>query len=167
MKKLFLSLVLLTVGALALSEQVEILAVEDYEDRSGFSGYGWGTSWAYIVLDMEDANYDLLYGDSATRKDLWYRGKINGEAVRIVYYFEKGVLASGMWVIDDVDQPSFWAVNQYLLDSYGSKVELTVENDSVMEAEMLPPGTDAWIIHNLDVGADRHVVHYYYRPGGE
>jgi hypothetical protein len=32
---------------------------------------------------------------------------------------------------------------------------------------MEPKGTDAWIIHKLDVKADRHVVHYYYRRGEE
>lgn len=162
MKKLIVSLALLTLGALALSEQVEILAVEDYEDRSGFSGYGWGSSYGFIRQDMEQDGYDLLY---STEKDLWYRGNIKGEWLQIVYYFEHGVLTSGMLVMNDVDQPSFWVVNEYLQEMYEADVELTVKNDNWIEAEMRPPRTNAWIIHALDVEADRHVVHYYYKRG--
>ena len=158
MKKLFLSLVLLIVSALTLSEQVEILAVEDYEDKSGFSGYGWGSSYGFIRQDMKQDGYDLLH---STDNDLWYQGNINGELLQIVYFFEYGVLTSGMFIMLDVDQPSFWVVNEYLQDTYKTTVELTIKSDNWIEAEMLPSGTDAWIIHNLDVEEDSHTVHYY------
>ena len=197
MKKFFLPIAMLVMAALAFGQEADqegtfcivdfnepvkyelryleegmlcIVGVEDapnYVDKSGFSGYGWGTRWAFIVLSMEDENYELLYGDSATQKDLWYRASINGEDLKIVYYFENGILASGMWVIDDVDQPSFWVINEYLQDSYDSNVELTVKNDNWIEAEMFPPGTNSWIIHNLDVEENSHTVHYYYRRGDE
>ncbi len=169
MKKLFLSLLLLTVGALAFSQQLRIISEEPtpgYQNLFGFSGYGWGTRWAFIVLDMEDENYELLYGDSAIHRELWYRGNISGEALQIVYHFDKDRLIGGMWIIDDVDQPSFWAMNEYLQEVYDTNVELTVKNGEWIEAEMLPPDTNAWIIHTLDVEADSHVVHYYYRLGG-
>lgn len=164
MKKLFVSLVLLVVGTLALSEQVEIIAVEDYDDPSGFSGYGWGSSYDFIREDMADEGYVLLY--SADR-DLWYRGNINGEWLQIVYYFEHEVLTSGMLIMNDVDQPSFWVVNEFLQDMYDTNVELTVKNDGWIEAEMRPKGANAWIIHSLDVEQDSHTVHYYYKRGEE
>ena len=133
MKKVILSLALLVIGAFALSQEVEILAVADYEDPSGFSGYGWGSSYDFIRQDMEEEGYELTY---STNKDLWYRGNINGEWLQIVYYFEHGVLTSGMFVMNDVDQPSFWVVNEYLQEMYGAKVELTFKNDDWIEAEM-------------------------------
>ena len=164
MKKLILSLALLVAGAFAFSQEVEIIAVADYEDPSGFSGYGWGSSYKFIRKDMAEEGYVLLY---STERDLWYRGNINGEWLQIIYYFEHGVLTSGMLIINDVDQPSFWVVNEYLQDMYDTNVDLTVKNDNWIEAEMRPRGANAWIIHSLDVELGSHTVHYYYRRGEE
>ncbi len=161
MKKLILSLALLTVCAFAFSEQVEIIAVEDYDDPSGFSGYGWGSSYDFIRRDMEE-DYVLLY---STDDQLWYRGNINGEWLQFVYYFEHGVMTSGMMVMNDVDQPSFWVINEFLQEMYDTNVELIVRNDNWIEAKMHPPRTNALIIHNLDVEEDSHTVHYYYKRG--
>lgn len=164
MKKLILSLALLTLGAFALSEQVEIIAVEDYDDPSGFSGYGWGSSYGFIRQDMEQESYVLLY---STDDELWYRGNINGEWLQIVFRFEGDAMNSGMLVMNDVDQPSFWVVNEFLQEMYDTNVELTVKNEDWIKAEMRPKNANAWIIHKLDVEAERHIVHYYYRRGEE
>lgn len=163
MKKLFLSLALLTLGAFALSEQVEIIAVEDYDDPSGFSGYGWGSSYGFIRREMEADEYVLLY---STDDQLWYRGYINGEWLQIVYSFEGDTMSSGMLVMNDVDQESFWAINEFYQEMYDTNVELTVKNDDWIKAEMRPKGSNAWIVHTLDVEADRHLVHFYYRREG-
>ena len=128
-------------------------------DMWGFSGYGWGTSIEYITASMQDEGYDLI---SSGTKDVWYRGKILDEKLQLVYYFENGILISGIWVFDDVDPKSYWKVNEFLRNEYDSKTNLKVRGDDWIESEMEPPGTDAWIIHRLDVEANRHVVHYYF-----
>ena len=133
-------------------------------DMSGFSGYGWGTSIEYITASMQDEDYDLIANGD---KDLWYRGKILDEKLQLVYYFENGILISGMWVFDDVDPKSYWKVNEFLRNEYSSKAKLNVRGDDSIESEMKPPGTNARIIHRLDVEHDDHVVHYYFRPGTE
>ena len=160
MKRIINLLAFLSIVALAFAQE----SAQSPKDLSGFSGYAWGSSYGYIYQDMQEENYDLLY---STTNDLWYRGNIDGELLQIVYYFESNILTSGMWLIDDVDQESFWVVNQHLQNAYNSKVELTIKNDAWIEGKMLPPDTNAWIIHSLDVGMNRHVVHYYYRRGEE
>lgn len=145
-------------SALVLAQQVS----KPPKDMSGFSGYAWGASQNFIVDSMESEGYDLI---SNGTKDLWYRGKIMDEKLQIVYYFENQILTSGMWIIDDVDLESFWKVNEHLRNAYNSKARLKLKGDDWIESEMEPKGTDAWIIHRLDVEADRHVVHYYFRRG--
>jgi hypothetical protein len=147
-------------SAFVLAQQ----AVQPTKDLSGFSGYAWGTSREFIQGTMEDDGYDLIENGINT---LWYRGKILNEKLQIVYRFEKGRLQSGMWIVDKVDPKTYWKINEHLRNAYNSKVRLKIQGDDWIEAEMEPKGTDAWIIHKLDVKADRHVVHYYYRRGEE
>ena len=128
-------------------------------DMSGFSGYGWGTSIEFITTSMKNEEYDLI---SSGTKDVWYRGNIVDEKVQLVYLFQNGLLTGGMWVFDDVDPKSYWKVNEFLRNEYNSKAKLKVRGDDWIESEMEPLGTDARIIHRLDVEADRHVVHYYF-----
>jgi hypothetical protein len=128
-------------------------------DMSGFSGYAWGTKIEYIESSMKDADYELI---ASGNKDLWYRGEILGEGLHLVYYFESGMLVSGMWIFDDVDHQSYGKVNEFLHNTYDSQTKLMIKGDDWIESELEPPGTDARIIHRLDVEADRHVVHYYF-----
>ncbi len=160
MKKLFLSFAFLAIAALAFGQQ----SAMPPKDLSGFSGYAWGASYGFVRQDMENENYDLV---ASGPTDLWYRGFILGGEVQIVYIFNNELLTSGMWVIDDVDQASFWEVNSFLTKTYNSKAKLKVRGDHLMESELTPAGTDARIIHRLDVVANRHEVHYYYDTGEE
>ena len=159
MKRLFInSVLLLSVVVLAFGQE----SAKPPSDMSGFSGYAWGASMNFIIDTMQDEGYDLI---SSGSKDLWYRGKIIDEKLQIVYYFENQILTSGMWILDDVDQESYWKVNELLQNAYNSTPRLKLKGDDWIESEMEPKGTDAWIIHKLDVEADRHVVNYYFRRG--
>lgn len=151
----------LIIGSLFVLSQAQVRDDQPI-DLSGFSGYAWGASMDFIVDTMQDEGYDLISNSS---KDLWYRGKIAGEVLQIVYYFENQILTSGMWVLDDVDLESYWKVNEHLRNAYNSKARLKLKGDDWIESEMEPKGTDAWIIHRLDIEKDRHVVHYYFRRG--
>ena len=128
-------------------------------DMWGFSGYAWGTSIEYITASMRDDGYDLI---SSGTKDVWYRGNIVDEKLQLVYYFENGILVSGMWIFDDVNYQSYWKVNEFLQNKYDFQSKLKFKGDDWIESELEPPGTDARIIHRLDVEANRHVVHYYF-----
>jgi len=160
MRKLFLSSAFLALAALAFGQE----SAMPPKDLYGFSGYAWGTDIEYISSDMEQEDYQLV---SASCTNLSYRGKLLEEGLTIIYAFENEILVSGIWIFDDVDYDAFWRVNEFLQETYNSKVELTVKGDDWLEAEMFPRGTNAHIVHNLDVEDDRHEVHYYYRSGEE
>ncbi len=160
MKKLFLLFASLTIVALAFAQE----SAKPPEDLSGFSGYAWGASYGFVRQDMENEGYDLVADGP---KDLWYLGEFLGGKVQFVYIFDDKLLTSGMWLLDDVDQASFWEVNSFLTKTYNSKANLKVRGDHLMESELMPVGTDARIIHRLDVVANRHEVHYYYDTGEE
>lgn len=164
MKKFILAVALLVAGAFAFSQEVDIIAVADSPDPSGFAGYGWGSSYEFIRQDMEVEGYALLYSDD---DDLWYLGQIKNEQLQIVYYFEHGVLTSGLLIMKDVDRPSFWVVNEFLQDKYDTRVRLTLKNKNWIETEMQPKRANALIVHNLDVEENSHTVHYYYKRGEE
>jgi hypothetical protein len=134
------------------------------KDLSGFAGYAWGASYGFILESMEDENYDLL---ARGPRDLWYSGRILDEPLQIVYLFDDQLLTSGMWVIDDVDQEAYRIVSNYLSNAYNFKARTTIRDDGLIESEMMPPGTDALIIHSMDVEHNDHVVHYYFKPGTE
>lgn len=133
-------------------------------DMSGFSGYAWGTSIEFIVSTMQDEDYDLISGG---HKDLWYRGKIVGKPLQLVYYFQDGLLVSGMWIFDDVDSKSYWKVNEFLRNEYNAKATLRIRDDDWIESEFAPPGTHAWILHKLDIERGQHIVNYYFRHGAD
>ena len=139
--------------------EAEDQSLKAVADMSGFSGYAWGASIGFITKTMQDEGYDLI---SSGSKDVWYRGNIVDEKLRLVYFFENGLLTSGMWIFDDVDRESYWKVNEFLQSAYDSTATLEIRGDDFIESEMEPPGTDAWIIHRLDVEDDRHVVRYYF-----
>ena len=161
MKNILLTIMFLSSLAVAIDQDKEPGAGRDL---SGFSGYGWGTSYNFIEDDMKAEGYKLTTGSS---KDLWYEGEIQGERVELVYYFKKQALTSGMWVFSDVDQESFWKVSEFLRETYNAQVSMRVRGEVMFETEMEPPGTDAWIVHTLDLEKDTHVVHYYFRLGEE
>lgn len=159
MKKLFVSLAFLAMTSLAFGQE----SAQPPKDLSGFSGYAWGAGIEFIAHHMEDEDYMLL---SATCTKLTYHGKIMDDPLILVYGFENGRLSSGIWIIDDVDYDSFWRVNEFLQEVYNVKTEPTVRF-GFAEAEMFPRGTNAHIVHNLDIEDDRHEVHYYFRSGEE
>jgi len=160
MKKFFFPIAMLVMAALAYGQD----SAQPPKDLSGFSGYAWGAGIEFVTNHMEGEDYDLI---SASCKDLWYRGKLLNEKLRLVYLFEDGMLTSGIWIFDDVDYESYWQVSEFLQNTYSTNVEMTVKGDDWIEAEMWPRGTNAQIVHNLDVEDDRHEVHYYYRSGEE
>jgi hypothetical protein len=160
MKKLLLSSVFLVIVALAFGQE----SAAPPKDLSGFSGYAWGTSIDFISSTMESEGYDLT---SSGQRDLWYRGEVLSKPLNLVYYFENGMLISGMWIFDDTDKDTFWHVNNFLRDEYNSDASLKIRGELFIESEMQPFGTDAWIIHKLDIEADSHIVHYYYQRGEE
>ncbi len=160
MKKLFLSFAFLLIGYLAFAQE----SAMPPKDFGGFSGYAWGTDIEYISSDMERDDYELV---SASCTNLSYRGKLLDEGLTLIYAFENEILVSGIWIFDDVDYDAFWRVSEFLQDTYNSKVELTIKGDDWLKAEMFPSGTNAHIVHNLDVADDRHEVHYYFRSGEE
>lgn len=160
MRKLFLSLAFLSIVALAFGQE----SAKPPKDLSGFSGYAWGTSIDFISSTMEAERYELI---SSGHKDLWYRSEILSSPLNLVYYFENGSLISGMWIFDDADKDTFWHVNNFLRDEYNSDASLKIRGELFIESEMRPFGSDAWIIHELDIEADSHVVHYYYQRGEE
>lgn len=160
MKKLFLSFAFLAISYLALAQE----SAMPPKDLSGFSGYAWGTDIEYISSGMEQEDYQLI---SATCTNLSYRGKLLEEGLTLIYAFENEILVSGIWIFDEVDYDAFWRVNQFLQDTYKVKTELTLKGNDWIEAEMFPQGTNAHIVHNLDVADDRHEVHYYFRSGEE
>lgn len=160
MKKLFLLFASLTIVALAFAQE----SAMPPKDLSGFSGYAWGASYGFVRQDMESEDYELV---ASGPTDLWYLGEFLGGKVQMVYIFDDKLLTSGMWILDDVDQASFWEVNSFLTKTYNSKARLKVRGDHLMESELMPAGTDARIIHRLDVVANRHEVHYYYDTGEE
>ncbi len=122
---------------------------------SGFSGYAWRVDREYIEADMYSEGYDLIgSGD----RDLWYRASIVGENHQLVYVFDHDLLVSGMWIFDDVDYQSYLQVNGYLHNAYDLQANRTIQGDDWIESELKPPGTDALIIHRLDVLTDQHVV---------
>jgi hypothetical protein len=160
MRKLFLSFAFLLIGYLAFAQE----SAAPPKDFGGFSGYAWGTDIEFISSDMERENYELI---SASCTNLSYHGKLLEERVTLIYAFENEILVSGIWIFDDVDYDTFWRVNQFLQDTYKVKTELTLKGNDWIEAEMFPQGTNAHIVHNLDVADDRHEVHYYFRSGEE
>jgi hypothetical protein len=169
MKKLLLSFAFLTIVALAFAQE----SAMSPKDLSGFSGYGWGTSYGFVRQDMENENYELV---ASGPTDLWYRGFIFGGEVQIVYIFSEKLLISGMWILDDVDYGSFWQVHEFLQNAYNNNHELEDEiriiasmkdGDGWIESEIWPRETNAKIVHNLDIEDDLHEVHYYYRRGEE
>ncbi len=160
MKNLFVSSAFLAIVALAFGQE----SAMPPKDLSGFSGYAWGTSIDYITSDMETEGYELI---SSGHKDLWYKATIVDEPMNMVYYFENGMLISGMWIFDNVDPDSYWKVNHFLRKAYDSSSSLKIRGDEFIESEMRPKGSRAWIIHELDVEDDNHVVHYYYQGGAE
>jgi len=161
MKSLFLSFALLALFAMAFSQAA---STKVNYDLSGFSGYGWGTSIEFVTSTMEEDGYEML---TATREALWYRARIDERRLQIVYLFNGGLLSGGMWVFEDVDQKSFWKISDYLRKAYSSKTTLKIRGDKWIETEMRPAGTNALIIHHLDVDAGRHVVNYYHRSGAD
>lgn len=160
MKKLFLSFAFLMIVNLTFAQE----SAMPPKDLFGFSGYAWGTTIEYISSDMERDDYELV---SASCTNLSYRGRLLEEGLTLIYAFENEILVSGIWIFDDVDYDAFWRVNEFLQDTYNSKVELTIKGNDWLEAEMFPRGTNAHIVHNLDVADDRHEVHYYFRSGEE
>ncbi len=160
MKKFFLPIAMLVMAALAFGQD----SAQPPKDLSGFSGYAWGASHSFVRQDMEKEGYDLVENGP---NDLWYLGEILGGKVKIVYIFDDKLLTSGIWILDDIDQASFWEVNSFLRKTYNAKAKLKVRGNHLMESELMPAGTDARIIHRLDVVANRHEVHYYYDTGEE
>ncbi len=160
MRKLFLSFAFLLIGYLAFAQE----SAAPPKDLSGFSGYAWGTDIEYISSDMEREDYELI---SASCTNLSYHGKLLEERVTLIYAFENEILVSGIWIFDEVDHESFWRVNEFLQDTYNSRTEVTANGNDLLKAEMFPRGTNAHIVHNLDVADDRHEVHYYFRSGKE
>lgn len=160
MKKLFLSFAFLLIVNLTLAQE----SAKPPKDLFGFSGYAWGTDIEYVSSDMKQEDYELV---SASCTNLSYRGKLLEEGLTLIYAFENGILVSGIWIFDDVDYDAFWRVSTFLQDTYSSKVELTAKGDDWLQAEMFPRGSNAHIVHNLDVEDDRHEVHYYFRSGEE
>lgn len=169
MKKFFLPIAMLVMAALAFGQD----SAQPPKDLSGFSGYSWGAGIEFITDHMEDEEYFLV---SATCTKLTYRGEILDEPLTLVYGFENGLLDTGLWVFGDVDYESFWKVHDFLQNAYNYKHELEddqriiasmKDGDGWIESEIWPRGTNAQILHNLDIEDDRHEVHYYYRRGEE
>jgi len=160
MKKLFLSFAYLAIVALAFGQESAMPS----KDLSGFSGYAWGTSIDYIISDRASEEFELI---SSGHKDLWYKGLLADEPMHLVYLFENGMLISGMWIFDEADKESYWKVNNFLRGAYNSSASLKIRGDLFIESEMRPKGSRAWIIHELDIADDNHVVHYYYESGAE
>jgi hypothetical protein len=160
MKKLFLSFVFLMIVYQAFAQE----SAMPPKDLFGFSGYAWGTDIEYVSSDMESDNYELV---SASCTNLSYRGKLLDERLTFIYGFENGILVSGIWIFDEVDYDTFWRVNEFLQDTYNSNPHLSMKGKDLIEAEMFPKGSNAHIVHNLDVADDRHEVHYYFRSGKE
>jgi len=158
MKHLISCFLLALIVLTALAQERGVQAI----DMSGFSGYGWGTSYEFISNDMNEEGYSLI---SSGDRDLWYSGKLLDESIKVVYLFKDDVLTSGMWSIEDVDQESYWIINGFLRKEYNVKVKLRVKGDTLIETTMRPPDTDAVIVHKLDVANKTHVVSYYYQPG--
>jgi len=160
MKKLFLSLAFLMFVALAFGQE----SAMPPKDLSGFSGYAWASDITYIESSMDTKGFELT---ASGHRDLWYRGEILGEGLHLVYYFENGMLIGGMWIFDHASKDAYWEVNHFLRDAYQSTASLKIRGDNFIESEMGPYGSDAWIIHELDIERERHIVHYYYRRGEE
>ena len=164
MKKFFLPIAMLVMALLACSQDsAQPGTWSPPKDLSGFSGYAWGTSIEFVTDHMEVEEYELV---AATCTKISYRGSLLDEDLIIVYGFDYGRLSAGIWIFDDVDYDSFWRVNEFLQEVYNVKTEPTVRF-GFAEAEMFPRGTNAHIVHNLDIEDDRHEVHYYFRSGEE
>jgi len=133
-------------------------------NKSGFSGYGWGSSIEFIADSMEVEAYDLLERDD---RSLWYRGTIADEPLQIGYVFENEILIEGIWILDDVDRESYWAINHLLENEYNSTASVETRGDDFLESEFQPEGTNARIVHELDVIRDQHVVRYYFQSEQE
>lgn len=159
MKKFFLPIAMLVMAALAFGQD----STQPPKDLSGFSGYSWGAGIEFISHHMEEEDYMLV---AATCTKLQYRGKVLDDHLILVYGFENGILNSGIWIFDDVNYDAFWRVNEFLQAVYNVKTEPTLRF-GYAEAEMFPRGTNAHIVHNLDIADDRHEVHYYFRSGEE
>lgn len=163
MKKFFLLIAMLVMALPACSQDSTWSTTWSTKDLSGFSGYSWGTGIEFISHHMEAEEYFLL---SATCTKLTYSGQVLDDPLILVYGFDNGRLSSGIWIIDDVDYDAFWRVNEFLQEVYNVKTVPTARPGYV-EAEMFPRGTNAHIVHNLDIEDDRHEVHYYFRSGEE
>jgi len=165
MKKLFVNAaLLLTIVGLALAQESS-RPPEDV-DLSGFSGFAWGASRGFVHDEMSNDGAVVL---SEGPQDLWYRAEIWGEQVNVIYYFDKnGLLNGGAWLIADLDQKSYWAINDKLRKTYNTKAKLTVRGEEYIKSDMYPAGTDAWIEHTLDLTKkderSAHAVRYRYQP---
>lgn len=159
MKGLFFTLALIACAALASGED----SAKPPKDLSGFSGYAWGASSAFIIGTMQEDGYEIYAHDNGA---LWYRAEVQGEKIYLVYQFDNDRLNAGQWLFDDADPESYWKVNDYLRSAYNTSARLKVRGEDI-ESELWPEGTDAYIVHVLDAEADRHAVYYYFQRGEE
>jgi len=127
-----------------------------HKDVSGFSGYGFGSEYEYILYDMRSEG---RVPEESSARVQWYAGALDGYPVEFAYVFENGVLVSGMWVFQDTSPASFQSIENLLLRTYSGSVIIATEDDVNVHEHA---GPDARIVHLLDTSEPRHAVHYHY-----
>lgn len=136
------------------SARVRADEAEAAEALRGFAGYAYGSGDLYIRDDLEAAGWEAVeIKDTAA----WYKATMLGYPVQLGYIFDQHQLVGGAWLFLDTSEEAVDVVDDFLRDTYGGRVEITVDGNRI---ERIYRGPDSTIVHLHDPDQDSHEVIY-------
>ena len=124
------------------------------ENLRGFAGYAFGSGDLYILEQLKADSREPI---EITGDSIWLEGEFAGLRCQYGYVIQNGQLVGGALLFHDRTEEAFNEVSEFLHDTYGGRIEVTVDGAVTVQVHQ---GPDALILHTLDRDALTHEIAY-------